>query len=193
MLFPLLVLLPLLIALIVSALVKSSMKLGYLAAGASVISFAMIFLLSPGTTAITWFTIGSNPIQITTTISQFNIILLAIVFGIGALIHLYSVGYLETLSEQKRFYVEMLAFEVAMATFAVSGNFILLFIAWEFLSLFSYLLIGFWHKRERATRAARLAITTVLIGDVALLAAIVIFWHLFGTFEFATIISTMSG
>jgi NADH-quinone oxidoreductase subunit L len=88
--------------------------------------------------------------------------------------------------------VEMLAFEAAMLAFAMAGNFILLFIAWEFLSLMSYLLIGFWHYKERATSAARKTITIVLIGDVCLLASIIILQSAFGTLTFSDIISQLN-
>ena len=189
MFIPLLLLVPLFAALVAIALLRPGMKYGYIASAASLASLLLLYFVQNGSITITWFTIGKDAIAITTTIAPLNMALLAIVFFVGMLIHLYSTGYLKTLSEQKRFYIEMLAFEIAMATFAMSGNFILLFIAWEFLSMLSYMLIGFWHTRERAVRAARLAITTVLIGDIALIAAIVIFWNIFGTFDFAAILS----
>ncbi len=193
MFFPLLALVPLLAAMAVVALARESMRFGYLAAGASLACLVLLFLfgLPYGSSTVTWFTVGSFAFTITATVGPLNLALLAIVFVVGALVHLYSAGFMKTLSEQRRFYLEMIGFEVAMAAFAMAGSFILLFLAWEFLSLLSYLLIGFWHVRERATRAARLAITTVLIGDLALLAAMAILWNLFSTFDFAAILAAL--
>ncbi len=188
---PLLVLLPLVIGLAAVALLKVRMKSGYIAAMASFVGLALLFLVQQGTQTINWFSAGSFAFPLTVTIAPLNFILLGIVFFVGGIIYLYSTSFMDTLSEQKRFYAEMLGFQLSMAVFAMSGNFIILFIAWEFLSLFSYLLIGFWHRRESADRAARLAITTVLIGDLALLASIVILWNVFGTFDFAAILSAI--
>ncbi|MEM3839063.1 MAG: proton-conducting transporter membrane subunit [Candidatus Micrarchaeaceae archaeon] len=189
---PLLLLLPLLAALAALALAKPSRRLWIAAALASFASLIMLHFVAYSTYTLQWFSADSLDVQIVATVAPFNMALLAIVFFVGGLIYVYSAGYMDTLSEQKRFYIEMLAFQISMSAFAMAGNFILLFIAWEFLSMLSYLLIGFWHTREKAVRAARLAITTVLIGDVSLIAAIVILWNLFGTFTFASIISNMA-
>lgn len=175
----------------VVAFARKSMRFGYVAAAGSLISLALLCFAQYGSSTLTWFTIGAVSFNITATIAPLNILLLAVIFLVGAMVYLYSAGFMDTLSEQRRFYIEMVAFQISMAAFAMSGNFILLLIAWEFLSLFSYLLIGFWHVRERASRAARFAITTVLIGDIALIAAIAIFWNVFGTFDFAMILSAI--
>ncbi len=163
----------------------------YAAILGSVGSLCLLYFINYGTTTVPWFTIGSFTFNITMTIEEFNLALMFIVLFIGTLIMIYSASFMETQSEQRRYYAEMLAFEISMVVFAMSGNFILLFISWEFLSLFSYLLIGFWHVRERADRAARLAITTVFIGDIALIASIAIFWSYFGTLEFSAILASI--
>ncbi|MEM3289904.1 MAG: NADH-quinone oxidoreductase subunit L [Candidatus Micrarchaeaceae archaeon] len=159
---------------------------------AAIISLALLPFISSGTNTMTWFSVGSATFQISISVGLLNMILLSIVLIIAPLIFIYSAGFMRKPSEQKRFYEEMLAFYVAMLVFAVSGSFVTLFIAWEFLSVTSYLLIGFWHGREKATTAARKAITTVLIGDIALLASMAIFWNTYGTLEFSSIIGAAS-
>ncbi len=182
---------PMLAALAVVLLSGNRRWSKYVAIVGSVSGLLLLYFISYGTTTLPWFTIGNFTFNITMTIEQFNLALLFVVLFIGSLIMVYSSAFMELLSEQRRYYAEMLAFEISMVVFAMSGNFILLFIAWEFLSLLSYLLIGFWHVRDRTNRAARLAVTTVFIGDIALIAAIVIFWSYFGSLEFSTILASV--
>lgn len=190
-------LLPLIAAAAVAALVgdKGPMrgKVKYLAIFASLASLILLYFAQQGSTMIPWFSVGQSQFNITILVTPLNMLLLFIVFFMATVIMTYASGYMDTLSEQRRFYFQMLAFEAAMALFAMSGNFVTLFIAWEFLSAFSYLLIGFWYERGKANRAARKAVTMVLIGDIALLAAIAIFWNTTGSLEFAGIIAAVSG
>ncbi len=189
--FPLLLLIPIALSLAAVLLSRNSMGLRYVAVGGSIASFALLYFVSYGTVTIPWFTAGSFAFNITTTIAPLNLALLGTVLFIGSLVMVYSSGFMSTLSEQRRFYAEMLAFEISMCAFAMSGNFVLLFISWEFMSLTSYLLIGFWHGRERAVRSSRLAVTIVLMGDIALLAAIAVFLNLFGTLSFSGILAAL--
>jgi NADH-quinone oxidoreductase subunit L len=187
----LILLLPLIVAAVLIGVLKESMMNRYIAVVASLISLLMIPLVSMGSTTIGWFGVGASQFNITILVTPLNLILLGLVAFMATVILLYSSGFMEVLSEQRRFYIEMLLFQVAMSAFAMSGNFIMLFISWEFLSLFSYLLIGFWYQRERASRAAREAVTIILIGDLALLASIAVFWGVFGTLEFSAIMASL--
>lgn len=189
---PLILLLPLLIAIAVISFIRNPNKIRYVSLIGSLASLVLIPFISYGVTTTPWFSIGTYTFNITTMITPISLLLLAIVLLIAPLIIMYSIGYMGAPSEQKRFYVELLAFEAAMLAFAMSGNFITLFISWEFLSITSYLLIGFWHYTDKPVKAARKAVTIILIGDVALLAAIAIFWQAFNTLEFVTIFSSLS-
>jgi len=184
----LLMILPLIIAILLAIAMKRYAH--YIGLLGSIASLAMLPFVSRGIERFVWFGVGGIDFSITTSIGAINMLLLSVVAVIGVLIFAYSIGYMDAPSERRRFFVEMLAFESAMLAFAMAGNFILFFLAWEFLSLTSYLLIGFWYKRESAARAARKAITIVLISDVALLASIVIFWNVYGTMQFSTILTT---
>jgi NADH-quinone oxidoreductase subunit L len=185
--FALLILLPMLAALALVATGRFGMRQRYIAVAGSAASLLMMPLLELGNYTLQWLNVDTLSLDITVSLAPLNMLLLFVVLFVGTLILVYSAGFMDVRSEQRRYYSEMLAFEVAMAAFAMSGSFVLTFIAWEFLSLFSYFLIGFWHSREKAARAARFAITMILIGDVCLLASIVVFWHIFGTLDFATI------
>ncbi len=184
------VLLPLVAAIVAIALYRRQSAARYIAIAGSAIGFALTLAVSYGSASVPWFSVGQYAIGISIAVTPLNYLLLFLVMLIGPLIMVYSAGYMDTLSEQRRYYIEMLSFQAAMALFAISGSFITMFIAWEFLSLTSYLLIGFWHARDSANRAARKALTIIFIGDLALLASIVIFWNIFGTLEFAQIIAS---
>ncbi len=187
----LLTLVPLLVAILaVAAMRRHYRHVAKIAIAASFVSFIMLFFVKEGTFAMTWFSVGGYSFQLISAIAPINLLLLFIVAGVGTIVMFYSNGFIRLPTEQRRFFVEMLAFEAAMMGFAMSGNFILLFVAWEFLSLTSYLLIQFWGTRHKAARSARKAMTTVLIGDIALLAAIAIFWNAFGTLTFSAILSS---
>ncbi len=189
---PFVILAPLLLAILAIALDKSYKNAKYIAIGGSLLSLALFPLVSSGTESVGWLSIGGVQFALTASVSALNYMLLALVLTIGPLILIYSSGFMDLPSEQRRYYIEMLAFEAAMLTFAMAGDFIVLFIAWEFLSLTSYLLIGFWYDRDKAAAAARKAITIVLIGDIALLAAMVMFQNNFGSLQFSTILAGAS-
>ena len=185
------VLIPLLAAIAGIAVYRNMRAAKKIAVAGSAIAMLLAALVTYGTTQFPWFAAGGHTFNISISVTPLNLLLLAMVLVIGLLVMVYSMGYMENVLEQRRYYIEMLSFEAAMVTFAISGNFIVLFIAWEFLSLTSYLLIGFWHGRQSAIRAARKAISIIFIGDLALLGSMAIFLNLFGTLEFAQIISGM--
>ena len=155
---PLILLAPLLAAIALSPFVKPSL-VKLIAIAASLISLVLYLLVSSGAATIAWFSLGGYAFTISTMVNPINRLLMLAVLSIAPLILLYSAGFMDVQSEQKRFYIEMLGFEAAMLTFSMAGSFILLFIAWEYLSLTSYLLIGFWHQREKATAATAMTFT----------------------------------
>lgn len=184
---------PLIAAIVAVAVSRSHRAAKYIALGASLVSLALFPLVSGGTESIGWLTVGGVGLNVTTSVAPINSLLLLAVLLIGPVVLLYSFGFMEFPSEQRRFYLEMLAFETAMLAFAMSGSFVLLFIGWEFLSVTSYLLIGFWNGRDGANRAARKAITMVLVGDLALVGAMAILIVAFGTLEFSGILGAVQG
>ncbi len=188
----LVVIVPLIAAILGIAAVKDPKKAKYIAVAGSIISFASVALVGYGTATIPWLSVGVHVFNISISVTPLNYLLLFLVLLVGVFVMVYSVGYMTTLSEHRRFFLEIIAFQTAMAVFAVSGNFITLFFAWEFLSLTSYLLIGFWNHRDSANRAARRSLTIIFIGDLALLGSIIMFWSAFGTPEFSSIISMLS-
>jgi NADH-quinone oxidoreductase subunit L len=105
--------------------------------------------------------------------------MLLVITGVGLLIHVYSVGYMEHDPGVARFFSYMNLFIFSMALLVLAANLVILIIGWAAVALSSYLLIGFWYERESAVLAARKAMITQVIGDVALvIAAFLIFVNL---------------
>ncbi len=185
------VIVPLVAAALLSlALGKKPKAIRWVALSASILSLVIAIYVAMGPQGVSrldWFSIAGYSFGISIATNPLNAFLLLIVAGITPLIFAYSIGYLDTLSEQSRFYTEMCIFAAAMMLFAISGNFITMFIAWEMLGITSYLLIGFWYWREKAPVAARKAITTILIGDIMMLMGMLLIWSTYHTFEFAAL------
>lgn len=190
----LLIILPLLIAALVAPLLKGKRQkyIRYIALCASVISLILIAVVNSNLDklqSITWFSFSGYQFALSTSTMPLNMILLAIVGTITPLIITYSIGFMNVPSEQSRYYSELCIFAAAMMLFAMAGDFITMLIGWELLGVTSYLLIGFWYQREGTAQAARKAVTTILIGDVLMLLAMLVIWNTFHTFGFAAIIA----
>ena len=140
-------------AILAIALIKDYKIAKYIALAGSLASLALIpFIDSNVVESFTCSPISGVQIAISASTLPLNMLLLLLVLLIGPLVLAYSGGFMDLPSEQRRYYIEMLAFETSMVAFAIAGNFIVLFIAWEFLSLTSYLLIGFWYEKDRRLR-----------------------------------------
>lgn len=191
----LIVIAPILIAGIIAIILnnKGGRSAAYISIAGSITALSIaVYLFTkilPSINTIKWFSVVGHTINITTTSAHLNMLLLLLVSVIAPLIMWYSLGFMDKQKEQSRFYFEMNLFTASMMLFAVSANFITLFIAWEGLGITSYLLIGFWYKKKLAPIAARKSITTIIIGDIAMLSAIVILWNTYGTFSFNSILA----
>ncbi|MCW6160157.1 MAG: NADH-quinone oxidoreductase subunit L [Candidatus Micrarchaeales archaeon] len=196
MMFALIAILPLIIAAFLALLFRNNGSLvKYAAFAASVASLMLIiylYLSISGWSSLQgfqWFSLGSISFNISIATAPINMFLLLLVGIMTPLIFLYSIGFMDTQSQQARFYFEMSIFAAAMMLFAISASLITMFIAWEMLGITSYLLIGFWYWKEKPPAAARKAITTILIGDMLMLAGILFIGVTYGTFEFSALFS----
>ena len=106
-----------------------------------------------------------------------------LVLGIGALVVLYARYYMSSSDPVPRFFSFLLAFMGAMSGVVLSGNLLQLVLFWELTSLFSFLLIGYWHHRRDARRGARMALTVTGAGGLCLLAGVLILGHIVGSHD----------
>jgi len=101
--------------------------------------------------------------------------------GVGALIHIYSIGYMHDDEHFNRFFAHMNLFIFFMLLLVLSDNYLLLFAGWEGVGLCSYLLIGFWFKNPEFAKAANKAFIMNRIGDLGLMLGIAMLFYTFST------------
>jgi multicomponent K+:H+ antiporter subunit A len=106
-----------------------------------------------------------------------------LVVGIGGLIVLYARYYMSASDPVPRFYSYLLAFMGAMLGIVISGNLIQLVVFWELTSLFSFLLIGYWHQNANAREGARMALTVTAAGGLSLLIGMLLLGHIVGSYD----------
>ncbi len=136
-------------------------------------------------TAYTWLTAGTSfqfPLNIY--VDQISVWMMLIVSGIGMLIVLYSIGYMDGVDEERRYFAYMALFVFSMLLLVEAGNLLILLAGWGLVGLCSYLLIGFEHERPAAIAAAKKAFIMNAIGDATMaLALFVLVWQT-GTLDF---------
>ena len=111
-----------------------------------------------------------------------------LVTGIGLLVALYARYYMSKNDPVPRFFSFFLAFMGAMLGVVLSGNVVQLVFFWELTSLFSFLLIGYWHHRKDARRGARMALTVTGAGGLAMLAGMLMLGHIAGSYQLDVIL-----
>src|ERR1700678_1215293 len=117
-------------------------------------------------------------------IDQLSISFVLLITGVGSLIHMYSIGYMQHDTDRRRFFGYMNLFIAAMLLLVLSDNFLGLYAGWEGVGLASYLLIGFWQFKPTAAVAAKKAFIVNRVGDAGLSLAIMLMFAEFGTFNF---------
>ncbi|MDO5103983.1 MAG: monovalent cation/H+ antiporter subunit A [Lautropia sp.] len=113
-----------------------------------------------------------------------------LVFGIGALVALYARYYMSPADPVPRFFAFLLSFMGAMIGVVLSGNLIQLALFWELTSIYSFLLIGYWHHRDDARKGARMALLVTGMGGLALLAGVLMIGHVVGSYELQTVLAS---
>src|SRR5205823_3067346 len=117
-------------------------------------------------TEIPWIEIrGFLRVPIGFTLDSLSKTMLVLVSGVGALIHIYSLGYMRDDRGKSRYFASLSLFMFSMLGIVLAGNFVMMFVFWELVGLCSYLLIGHWFERDSAADAAKKAFITNRIGD----------------------------
>ena len=91
-----------------------------------------------------------------------------LITGVGTLIHVYSIGYMDHDPERRRFFGYLNLFVAAMLLLVLADNYLLLYVGWEGVGLASYLLIGFWFHKPVAAVAGNKAFIVNRVGDVGM-------------------------
>ncbi|MEV7726990.1 NADH-quinone oxidoreductase subunit L [Streptomyces sp. NPDC087917] len=120
-------------------------------------------------------------------LDQLSMTFVLLISGVGTLIHIYSIGYMEHDERRRRFFGYLNLFVAAMLLLVLADNYLLLYFGWEGVGLASYLLIGFWQHKPSAATAAKKAFLVNRVGDIGLSIAIMLMFTTFGTFAFGPV------
>ena len=131
-----------------------------------------------------WISSGDFVANWSINIDPLSSIMLVVVTFVSAIVHIYSVGYMSHDPHKPRFMSYLSLFTFSMLVLVVSDNFLQLFFGWEGVGLCSYLLIGFWYKKESANNAAIKAFIVNRVGDFGLAIGIFLIFFYFGTINF---------
>jgi NADH-quinone oxidoreductase subunit L len=115
---------------------------------------------------------------------QSSLTMSLVVSFIALLVLVYSRGYMGFEESQRRYYSLMCLFASSMLFVVLSGNFIQLYFFWGLMGICSYFLIGFWHNKDSAAKAARKALLIIAVGDMCLLGGIILIYLQYQTFNF---------
>ncbi|MEU9920954.1 NADH-quinone oxidoreductase subunit L [Streptomyces griseoluteus] len=135
-----------------------------------------------------WIPVGDFQADVTLRLDQLSMTFVLLITGVGSLIHLYSIGYMEHDERRRRFFGYLNLFLAAMLLLVLADNYLLLYVGWEGVGLASYLLIGFWQHKPSAATAAKKAFLVNRVGDVGLSIAIMLMFTTFGTFAFGPVL-----
>src|SRR3954469_6745961 len=138
-----------------------------------------------------WFGVGSLQVDFGLRLDPLSLTFVLLITGVGALIHLYSVGYMSHDPGRRRFFGQLNLFITAMLLLVLGNNFVMLYLGWEGVGLASYLLIGFYQDRPSAATAAKKAFLMNRVGDVGLAIAIFILWTQLGTLQYTEVFANI--
>jgi NADH-quinone oxidoreductase subunit L len=131
-----------------------------------------------------WIRAGDFEVNFGFWLDQLSMLMVLIVTGVGFLIHIYSVGYMWEEGGFYRFFSYLNLFMFFMLTLVLANNYLLLFVGWEGVGLASYLLIGFFFRRDSAANAGMKAFVVNRIGDLGFLIALFLMIKYVGSLNF---------
>src|SRR6056297_1045677 len=142
-------------------------------------------------TLFNWITVGSLSVDVAYRIDELSLIMTLVVTGVGSLIHLYSIGYMNHDPGYWKFFAYLNLFIFAMLNLVLANNLLLLFLGWEGVGLCSYLLIGFWYTDMAKSDAAKKAFLYNRVGDFAFLIAMFTIFGTVGSLDFDVILNNL--
>ena len=132
----------------------------------------------------TWFSTGDWTVELGLLYDPLSALFLLLITGVGGLIHIYSIGYMEHDERRRRFFAYLNLFVASMLVLVLASDYVGVFLGWEGVGLTSYLLIGFWQYKPSAAAAAKKAFVINRVGDIGLSLGIGLIFVTFGTTSF---------
>ncbi len=140
---------------------------------------------------VNWITSGDLSANWALKLDSLTAIMLVVVTVVSSLVHIYSIGYMHEDKSIARFMSYLSLFTFFMLILVTADNFLQLFVGWEGVGVASYLLIGFWYKKESANNAAIKAFVANRVGDFGLIIAIGLIYLTFGTVQYGPVFATV--
>jgi NADH-quinone oxidoreductase subunit L len=139
----------------------------------------------------TFISTGELDVQAGLLVDPLSVVFMLLITGVGALIHVYSIGYMAHDPARRRFFAYLNLFVAAMLLLVMGNSYVALYVGWEGVGLASYLLIAFWHTRPAAATAAKKAFLMNRVGDVGLALGIFVMFAQLGTTSYAGVFGSV--
>jgi NADH-quinone oxidoreductase subunit L len=139
------------------------------------------------TRVFSWLPVGSLKVDLSFLADPLSITMCLFVTGIGALIHLYAIGYMHGDLRFSKFFLYLNLFALSMLLLVLGENMLVTFLGWEGVGTCSYLLISFWHERESAATAGKKAFVTNRVGDWGFMVAMFFAFQATGSLSYGTV------
>ncbi|MHB8839990.1 MAG: NADH-quinone oxidoreductase subunit L, partial [Gemmatimonadaceae bacterium] len=134
-------------------------------------------------TLFSWMPVGDLNLNATILLDPLSMVMVMVVTGVGMLIHIFSVGYMQDDPGYPRYFAYLNLFVFFMLVLVLAGSYPLMFVGWEGVGLCSYLLIGFWFSEKANADAGKKAFVVNRIGDFGFLIAMLLMFANFGTLD----------
>ena len=144
-------------------------------------------------TLFQWMPTGKLSIDVALQLDQLSMVMTLIITGIGSLIHIFSIGYMQDDPGYPRFFAYLNLFVFFMLLLVLGSSYPLMFVGWEGVGLCSYLLIGFWYSEKANADAGKKAFIVNRIGDFGFLVAMFLMFANFGTMTFTGVEAAADG
>ena len=170
-----------------------------LGTGLAIASFAVALIMFTGMVSrsaddrvvsdvlFSWVPVGELRVDFGFLLDQLSMCFVLLITGVGSLIHVYSIGYMQHDPDRRRFFAYLNLFLSAMLVLVLADNYLGLYLGWEGVGLASYLLIGFWQHKPSAATAAKKAFVVNRVGDIGLAVALMIMFATFGSVAFTAV------
>ena len=172
----------------VSIVGVGTLALAFAASAFAVIEFAKLHAAGPLVFPYwEWLPVGELQVGFALQLDQLSAVMILVVTGVGALIHVFSIGYMHEDPGYARYFAYLNLFVFFMLILVLGANFPVMFVGWEGVGLCSYLLIGFWFNERINADAGKKAFIVNRIGDFGFLVAmLLIFWRI-GSLDFGPV------
>lgn len=173
---------------------KARTKAALLTGGIGLVGTLIVAFLYPAAAAdnvrfrLEW--LPSLGLDLTLRLDGLSWLFAVLIYGIGALVALYARYYMSEADSVPRFFSFLLAFMGSMLGVVLAGNLIQLVFFWELTSLFSFLLIGYWHQNPAAREGARMALTVTATGGLCLFVGVLLIGRIVGSYDLDIVLAS---